>query len=802
MPRSSNMISSIGGSAPSIHPGQGSSSSTSHSPTSTTTISSAGASSHTTATTPSKLPAIDPYAYHDENDDSDLSTGHLPCSSTTPVRSRPLSNIHVARIAAADKGKGLGMSYSHHKKSAGSPKRGATSQLHHEEPKKAKTYGNLFHSADKNTTKGKFSSATATTASSTSSSSVFELSIGSSAGQRTVSPTPSQSSQDSDLYDPQLSGETSSKLKNKETTPGVSPLTTGKVSSSDHLSTDSRSQKIERHGNNTTTAASGRYSSIKTAENTLQPDSQMPKLSQESGAFTPSRLSEDDNFDALSDSDDNPLHIDVDSTTTTVTTPTKSATPKRSNQQQAKHIPTSTSKYQAASSGHSKSDVSSSNYTSSSTLSGETKMSSSSRQSPQTTGNTSPYHFTDSPCSLTTLSYKQERVERNKEAAAAAAGASTGVSVSSTSSRYEKHGEQQPAKRHCKSEKLTGKTKESLSTPSEHVSQSDNNPQLSKSADSTVSPGDQRLPASSIKTSSELYGSSKADTTSIGIKQEIKEEVDSSYLGNTGDNIRSSIQDDKVDLKPLTIKIEKEPVKSFRHESERSKSPKGYDSGISSRRNSPKLVDSNRASPKSFSFKDTFPSNSPGMPGKSGLPTGSKWDLSNRSSPKSDRDSPKSDKSDSSSNGGAPKVPPLKIILPQKATSTTDRPQSTKVTTQQKGNLPYVLNPTQDSAAEEAIDSSSFVTSATPGTFTGLAESSAASPMSVKPSRNSSRASSIASGEQEGMEKASSSTSLPFTSMAVTGEDSNSGGIGMTGVSSSQDTAQQKRLTRSRQLDR
>ena len=98
----------------------------------------------------------------------------------------------------------------------------------------------------------------------------------------------------------------------------------------------------------------------------------------------------------------------------------------------------------------------------------------------------------------------------------------------------------------------------------------------------------------------------------------------------------------------------------------------------------------------------------------SNISAGLKWDLRSAASPKSEDGSVHSNKSDSVRTGSpsrldrsdresrpsTPKVPPLKIIIPPKSTSSSSTETDKLKVHVAKSALPYVINPTQDQQKE------------------------------------------------------------------------------------------------------
>lgn len=119
-------------------------------------------------------------------------------------------------------------------------------------------------------------------------------------------------------------------------------------------------------------------------------------------------------------------------------------------------------------------------------------------------------------------------------------------------------------------------------------------------------------------------------------------------------------------------------------------------------------------------------------------PTKSEKDQDN--SPKSDRDS-----RESYSRSTSPKVPPLKIIIPPKASTSTASMESVFVKSHSsKHALPYVINPTQE---QEAAATSSLTNQAIP--VTTVSQDIAPTTSSPASSRPSSRESNTASKDSD-----------------------------------------------------
>ena len=136
------------------------------------------------------------------------------------------------------------------------------------------------------------------------------------------------------------------------------------------------------------------------------------------------------------------------------------------------------------------------------------------------------------------------------------------------------------------------------------------------------------------------------------------------------------------------------------------KSEKSNSNGVGSSTQKSKVVTSQSDSVNNInSFSDA-------LSGISGL----KWDLRSAASPKSEDGSVHSNKSDSlrtsspsrqeksdrESRPSTPKVPPLKIIIPAKSSSSATVEADKLKVHVTKTALPYVINPTQDQQAEAA----------------------------------------------------------------------------------------------------
>lgn len=703
MPRSTNMISHIGAAAAAA-------ASSSHSPTSTTT--------------PTKPPPSDPYAYHEETE-TDLPTSHTTPSSNTPSRTHVYK--HNVSHKMGDSHPRLKMVFNKNQRGAGgsvhSPKRGGGSHSHHDEPKKQKLFGGglygdkQHHSSVGDKPKSKYS--------------VFDSHVGSSLN---VHSPASDSSQDSDLYDPKLNtGDSTSKVakldqhshsnvsssdsNNKSDTPSSAKSNKkdseasakvfkkeGETSVQKSYKRDSeavpKNAKKEADAGSKPTSKELEPFVLKSvqkesiADTSFQPDSQMPILSQD--GFSPVQF--DMNIvDDVSDSDENPLQIDVDSTTT----PTKPD--ERSSTKQ--NIPTSLFH------GAFKSDVSSSSI---SVEQSSKDVKQQVRQSPpQSTDSTSPYHFTDSPCStVTPRSYKHtERTppppqhDANSSSSSSSFPSFTNFAKSSDKvaekygskgNNYNSKGDKMKQKESHQiystgdsvrqfgvvSQSDTGGKREGTSTDSTQkaltgsggaskshtVSSSSTVSKTSptttatgynktvtspssvtgnKAVSSSITSGKPSVTAnnnrpavitSSTNNSSTVAKSDdgghgkldkhspKADTTTDikpVIKVEVKEEHHAPVISSCG-GISSteypslsdsqkpqqiSIKEEKVDVKPVIpicgVKIEKTAVK-LEKDAERSKSPRlDNKEGGGSRRNSPKLYEGSRSSPRPFPFKDS-----------------------------------------------------------------------------------------------------------------------------------------------------------------------------------------------------